>query len=73
MSEQNFEMGGLKVVDGKPLRGDGTPFPDDESLWSPEEKAYLAEHYFQVGELGDGQTGPQVALVEPNEIDEEVA
>ena len=37
--------------EGIPLRGDGTPFPEDSSQWSEEEKEYLQNYYFR----GDSQ------------------
>jgi hypothetical protein len=35
-------------ADGVPLRGDGTPFPEDPSTWSDEERSYLEAYAFGV-------------------------
>jgi hypothetical protein len=53
--------------DGAPLRGDGTPFPNDPSQWSPEEREYL-ETYFFNGELHTEIEYEQVAVVDVPEM-----
>jgi hypothetical protein len=67
MSSQPHEIGGLKINEqGVPLRGDGTPFPDDPSSWSQAERDYLEKYYFDGLELGhqSGQADATVASVD---------
>jgi hypothetical protein len=65
-------MGGLKFNDqGVPLRGDGTPFPDDPSQWSEAERDYLAQYYFGGIQLGHQAGHADAALVAVNEIHED--
>jgi hypothetical protein len=56
--------------EGVPLRGDGTPFPEDPSQWTPEEREYLAT-YFLSGELKTSIEHEQVAMVDVPEQSEE--
>jgi hypothetical protein len=35
-------------AEGVPLRGDGTPFPEDPSQWSDAERSYLQTYQFGV-------------------------
>lgn len=53
--------------DGVPLRGDGTPFPNDPGEWSPEEREYL-ETYFFNGALETGIEEERVVVVDVPEI-----
>ena len=55
------------MTEGAPLRGDGTPFPDDPAQWSPEEREYL-ETYFFNGELQTGIEYVQVSVVDVPEM-----
>jgi hypothetical protein len=69
MSSQPHEMGGVKTnEEGVPLRGDGTPFPDDPSSWSQAERDYLAQYYFGGLQLGHESGQPDASLVAVNEI-----
>jgi hypothetical protein len=69
MSSQPNETRGVKVNEhGVPLRGDGTPFPDDPSSWSQAERDYLAQYYFAGLELGHQFGYADAALVAVNEI-----
>lgn len=49
--------------EGVPLRGDGSPFPEDPGQWSEEERAYLQAYQFGVNK--DVQFGqPEVAMAD---------
>lgn len=49
VSGDGDEMGSEHVnEEGVPLRGDGTPFPEDPSQWSAEERSYLQTYQFGV-------------------------
>lgn len=53
--------------EGVPLRGDGTPFPEDPGQWSEEERAYLRAYQFGVSK--DVQFGQsQVAMADVPEL-----
>ena len=59
VSGDGDEMGSEHVnEEGVPLRGDGTPFPEDPSQWSDAERSYLQTYQFGVNknfELEDQQ------------------
>jgi hypothetical protein len=49
VSGDGDEMGSEHVnEEGVPLRGDGTPFPEDPSQWSDAERSYLQTYQFGV-------------------------
>lgn len=54
-------------TDGVPLRHDGTPFPEDPSQWTAEERQYLETYYFGAREE-DGHENDTVALVDVPDI-----
>ncbi|MGC9671322.1 hypothetical protein ACNTMW_32855 [Planosporangium sp. 12N6] len=51
------------TAEGVPLRADGTPFPDDPSQWTPEEREYLQSYVFGVNKE-DGEERTEVAMVD---------
>jgi hypothetical protein len=59
-------------AEGVPLRGDGTPFPSDPSLWRDDERAYLEQHWFTA--WTETEAGPeQVATVDHVPGEDEVS
>lgn len=53
--------------EGVPLRGDGTPFPEDPDKWSPEERTYLESYAFGVNKT-DEVEHLEVAMIDVPEI-----
>lgn len=49
--------------EGVPLRGDGSPFPEDPNEWSAEERAYLESYAFGVNKT-DEVEHLEVAMVD---------
>jgi hypothetical protein len=58
------------TAEGVPLRADGTPFPEDPSQWTPEERQYLESYVFGVNKQ-DEEEGREVAMVDVPEQTED--
>ncbi|HEY0640897.1 MAG TPA: hypothetical protein VGD67_24970 [Pseudonocardiaceae bacterium] len=52
--------------DGVPLRHDGTPFPNDPSEWTEEEKEYMRTYYFGTREEADDEQVTVAAVDVPD-------
>jgi len=53
--------------EGRPLRHDGTPFPEDDSQWTEAEREYLRTYWFGHQESHD-QHADTVAAVDIPEV-----
>lgn len=51
------------TAEGVPLRSDGTPFPEDPSQWSEEDRQYLQAYVFGVNKH-DEEESPTLAMVD---------
>jgi hypothetical protein len=61
MGSQNVNQEGI------PLRGDGTPFPEDPSQWSDAERTYLQTYQFAVNKSFELE-GQEVAMADVPDV-----